>query len=83
MYLFYIDESGSPEGHHSPLLNGETPIFSLNALCIKEQDWRTLDRDYLKLKKRFFQKEIGANRAEQFEIKGRKSRGKFSSNIRR
>lgn len=72
MYFFYIDEAGSPEGHHEPLLNGETPIFTLNSICIKEDSWRSLDRDYLKLKKQFFAKEIGARMAEYWEIKGHK-----------
>jgi hypothetical protein len=70
MYFFYIDESGSPEGYHEPLLNGETPIFSLNSLCIRDNTWRELDRDYLRLKNRFFKNEIGTRRAEYFEIKG-------------
>ncbi len=70
MYFFYVDEAGSPEGHHEPLLDGETPIFSLNSLCVKENDWRDLDRDYLRLKKRFFHKEIGNGIPEYFEIKG-------------
>ena len=70
MYFFYVDESGSPEGHHLPLLNGETPIFSLNSLCIRDNNWRDLDREYLKLKNRFFRNEIGARRPEYYEIKG-------------
>lgn len=70
MYFFYIDEAGSPEGHHEPLLDGETPIFTLNSLCVKAGNWRDLDRDYLRLKRRFFQKEIGNEPAEYFEIKG-------------
>ncbi len=70
MYFFYVDESGSPEGHHEPLLNGETPIFCLNSLCIRDNTWRELDRDYLRLKNRFFRNEIGTGRAEYFEIKG-------------
>jgi hypothetical protein len=70
VYFFYIDEAGSPEGHHGPLLDGETPIFTLNSLCINAQNWRDLDRDYLRLKRRFFQKEIGSEPAEYFEIKG-------------
>lgn len=45
-------------------------MFGLSALCIRDRDWRDLDRDYLKLKKRFFQKEIGADRPEYFEMKG-------------
>lgn len=72
MYFFYIDESGSPEGHHEPLLNGETPIFTLNSMCIKEDYWRSLDRDYLALKRQFFSKEIGNRQAEYYEIKGHK-----------
>jgi hypothetical protein len=70
MYFFYVDESGSPEGHHAPLLNGETPIFSLNSLCIRDNTWRELDREYLRLKNRFFRNEIGTKRPEYFEIKG-------------
>ena len=70
MHFFYIDEAGSPEGHHEPLIDGETPIFTLNALCLKSQEWRELDRDYLRLKRRFFKKEIGDNPAEYFEVKG-------------
>lgn len=70
MYFFYIDESGSPEQHHSPLVSGETPIFCLSSICIREDDWRSLDRDYLKLKNRFFSYEIGTNRPEYFEVKG-------------
>jgi hypothetical protein len=70
MYFFYIDESGNPESHHEPLLNGETPIFTLNAICISEDHWRNLDREYLRLKKRFFSTEIGSKSPEYYEIKG-------------
>ena len=70
MYFFYVDEAGSLEGHHEPLLDGETPIFSLNSVCISENNWKDLDRDYLRLKKRFFSKEIGTGIAEYFEVKG-------------
>lgn len=70
LYFFYIDESGSPEGHHEPLINGETPIFSLNSLCIRNDYWRALDREFLALKNRFFRTEIGNQRPEYFEIKG-------------
>ena len=75
MYFFYIDESGSPESHHEPLLNGETPIFTLNSLCVHENNWRNLDRDYLRLKKRFFAKEIGNKSPEYYEIKGNELTG--------
>lgn len=70
MYFCYIDESGSPEAHHAPLLNGETPIFALNSICIRDDAWREIDRDYLRLKNRFFQHEIGTKRPEYFEVKG-------------
>jgi hypothetical protein len=70
MYFFYVDEAGSPESHHEPLGNGETPIFTLNSLCIKDTSWRELDRDYLALKRQFFKKEIGTRRAEYYEVKG-------------
>ena len=52
------------------MLDGETPIFCLNSLCVQENDWKGLDRDYLRLKRRFFSKEIGGGAAEYFEIKG-------------
>ena len=70
MYFFYVDEAGSPEGHHEPLLEGETPIFSLNAMSIREDNWKAFDRNYLTLKRRFFEKEIGTRTAEYFETKG-------------
>jgi hypothetical protein len=70
MYFFYVDEAGSPEGHHEPLMEGETPIFTLNCMSIKEDNWRRLDRDYVYLKRRFFAKEINTRRAEFYEIKG-------------
>lgn len=70
MFFFYVDEAGSPEGHHEPLLSGETPIFTLNSVCINENDWKAFDREYLRRKKRFFSKEIGTGIAEYFEIKG-------------
>jgi hypothetical protein len=70
MYFFYIDESGSVAPHHEPLKEGETPLFCLNALAIREDKWRHLDRQYLYLKREFFKKEIGTRRAEYYEVKG-------------
>lgn len=83
MYFFYIDESGSPDTHHEPLLNGETPVFTLNSICVREDDWKKIDRDYLKLKTRFFSKEIGTKRAEYFEVKGHILTQRHNSNNRR
>lgn len=70
MFFFYVDEAGSPEGHHEPLASGETPIFTLNSVCINENDWKAFDREYLRLKKRFYNKEIGLGVAEYYEVKG-------------
>lgn len=70
MFFLYVDEAGSPEGHHEPLLNGETPIFTLNCVSFGEDNWRHLDRDYVHLKRLFFAKEIGPRKAEFYEIKG-------------
>jgi hypothetical protein len=83
MYFFYVDESGNPEGHHEPLLNGETPLFSLNSLVVKEEFWRDLDRDYHKLKKRFFQQQIGTREAQYWEIKGNELTGHHNRDNRR
>ena len=33
MFIFYVDESGSPESHSEPLLNGQTPLFVLASLA--------------------------------------------------
>ncbi len=70
MYVFYVDEAGAPEQHHVPLVSGETPIFTLNSLSLKVDDWKSLDREYLKLKLRFYQKEIGVESPEYYEVKG-------------
>ena len=72
MYFFYIDESGNPEAHHEPLLNGETPLFTLNSICIREDKWKSIDREYHKLKRRFYRLEIGTEEALYYEVKGRK-----------
>lgn len=70
MFLFYIDENGSSGGHHTPYVNGETPLFCLSALGIDADSWHSFDREYLELKRKFFAKEIGERRAEYWEIKG-------------
>lgn len=83
MYFFYVDESGNPDGHHEPLRNGETPLFSLNSICLKEEHWRNIDRDYHRLKRRFFAQEIGAREAQYWEIKGSELTGHHNRDNRR
>ncbi|MGA2901389.1 MAG: DUF3800 domain-containing protein [Candidatus Acidiferrales bacterium] len=70
MYIFYIDESGSPKGHNEPLRDGQTPVFVLSCLAFQSNRWRTLDRAYRNLKARFFQDELRGRRPESHEIKG-------------
>jgi hypothetical protein len=71
MYIFYVDESGSPQGHNEPLASGQTPVFVLSGLAFPSDRWRTLDRAYLGLKLRYFQDELrGGGRPELHEIKG-------------
>jgi len=71
--VIYIDEAGSPYGHHSPVQNGETPIFTLAALALPLWEWRARDRAYLTLKRQFFPDLMGRpdKRDEEFEVKGR------------
>ncbi len=71
--VIYIDEAGSPGGHHLPLRSGETPIFTLAALAFPLWEWRARDRAYLALKRRFFPDLLSKSkkRDEEYEIKGR------------
>jgi hypothetical protein len=70
MYIFYVDESGSPQRHNEPLKNGQTPLFVLASLAFPAERWRTLDRAYRGLRARFFPDEIKDKRPELHEIKG-------------
>ncbi len=54
MFLFYVDESGSPNSHNEPLQDGQTPIFVLGSLVFRAEAWRDLDRAYRDLRLRFF-----------------------------
>jgi len=83
MFIFYVDESGSPHPHAEPLLNGQTPIFVLASLVLDADRWRTLDRIYRGLKLRFFQREIGNRRPAQYEVKGTELIGPHNRNSRR
>ena len=83
MFIFYVDESGSPHAHSEPIANGETPLFVLAALAIQAEDWRQLDRAYLGLKTRFFQTEIGKRRPELYEVKGTTLIGPHNKSSRR
>ncbi len=71
-WVFYVDESGDTSNHHVPLLNGETPIFTLSTVALQLADWRQYDREYIYLKRRFFAAEISqsSKRSEQWEAKG-------------
>jgi len=70
--VLYVDESGDIRRHNIPLKNGQTPIFTLTGLAVALEDWRDIDRDYLQIKYRFFEKEIESSRKrpEHYEIKG-------------
>lgn len=69
---FYIDESGSPHGHHDPISRGETPLFTLAAVALPIWEWRARDREYLAIKRQFFPDITGRpdKRDEELEIKG-------------
>ncbi len=51
-------------------MDGQTPLFVLASLAFHADAWRSVDRSYLELKKKFFSKEIGKGRPELFEMKG-------------
>jgi len=72
--VFYIDEAGSTKRYSIPIRpdRGETAVFCLFALAMPLADWRDFDRDYLRLKLHFFQKEIDQSRwnAALWEVKG-------------
>jgi hypothetical protein len=70
MFIFYVDESGSPTGHSEPLLDGQTPLFVIASLAFRAPHWRQLDRAYRDLKVKFFSTEIGTRRPELYEVKG-------------
>lgn len=71
--VIYIDEAGNPYGHHIPVQNGETPIFTLAAIAFPLWEWRARDREYLSLKRQFFPDQTNrpGKRDEEFEVKGR------------
>ncbi len=77
MIIFYIDDSGDPNPHHEPLLEGETPLFCLSAVALKSTDWRQYDRSLFGLKRTYFSSEITrytagghGRRPEHYEVKG-------------
>jgi hypothetical protein len=71
--IVYIDEAGSPYGHHEPLVGGETPLFTLAAVAFPLWEWRARDRHFLSIKRQFFPDLLRASdkRDEEYEIKGR------------
>lgn len=70
--VLYVDESGDVRQHTIPLKNGQTPIFTLTGLALPLANWRDIDREFLALKRQFFQPEIdqSSKRPEHYEIKG-------------
>jgi len=71
--VIYIDEAGSPDRHDVPLQSGQTPLFTLAAMALSLSEWRARDREFLALKRQFFQDSMGreGRRDEEVEIKGR------------
>lgn len=71
--VIYIDEAGSPDRHDVPLQSGQTALFTLSALALSLSEWRARDREFLALKRQFFQDSMGreGRRDEEVEIKGR------------
>jgi hypothetical protein len=65
------------------LVNGETPIFVLSCLAIREDYWKDSDRDYHKLKIRFFAEQIGDREAQYYEVKGNELTGHHNRNNKR
>ncbi len=68
----YLDESGSSDKHDIPLKSGQTCCFTIAGFLIPSDSWKKFNRDYLKLKKQFFTKEIeNSSRNENtWEVKG-------------
>lgn len=70
--ILYVDESGDVRKHDLPFKNGQTPLFTLTGLALPLAEWRNIDRDFLNLKRQFFQPEIerSSRRPEHYEVKG-------------
>ena len=83
--VIYIDEAGNPDPHREPLVNGETPLFSLTGVAFPLTEWRQRDRAYLRLKRQFFPDMMGRadKRDEEVEIKGRDLTGPHQKNSTR
>src|SRR6056297_488185 len=69
--VLYVDESGDVRKHDLPLRNGQTPVFTLSGMALALAHWKDIDREFLALKRQFFQPEIDRSRkrAEHYEIK--------------
>jgi hypothetical protein len=57
-WALYLDETGTPDPHITPLKTGETPAFTLGGVILPLERWRDFDRAYLYLKREFFLAEI-------------------------
>lgn len=70
--VLYVDESGDPYKYEVPLKSGTSPMFVLGGVALPLCDWRTIDREYLELKRRYFLREMQdtkEDRPEHWEAK--------------
>lgn len=71
-WALYLDETGDARGHSLPLKQGQTPVFTLAGVALPLHLWREFDRDFLYLKREFYQKEIDTSSKDDtsWEAKG-------------
>jgi len=71
-WALYLDETGDTRGHSLPLKQGQTPVFTLGGVALPLYLWREFDREYLYLKREFFQQEIDKSSKDDtaWEAKG-------------
>jgi hypothetical protein len=72
MYILYADEFGH-DGVYDPAdpIRRHHPLFGLAGFALRSHRWRDIDRRYLRLKQRFYPREIAREgvRPERFEPK--------------
>lgn len=70
--IFYVDESGDAKSFTLPIQNGRTPLFVLTGISLDIDDWRSIDREYFRLRTKYFAAEMGnqGGRPEEYEVKG-------------
>lgn len=71
-WALYLDEVGDSRSHSRLLKSNQTPIFTLGGVALPLDMWRVIDRDFLYLKREFFEKEIERSSKDDtvWEIKG-------------